>query len=812
MSSWPVILRADSVADKHVDWSVSWVAYLGLLLTFLTFLTGFVTPLGLDETISPTGNKTVDFKYAFDPSGFGRNTQERPDLPPSRDCLIGTAFCPGAIVPGSVIKQSNVSTAPNPQIPATTRIPNNFTTMFSSATRDSTVAGIFDIQYRSWRRRTSKFFGDKTTYVSGVYRAIDNLIPKEDLTVIEGVVADLDSGGIGFRNHTLPAEFTGGARWAEDTLWVEPEYSCVNTNLSLEMVIGEQSASNKLSRFDLVDDGGFAQLRHGNPFKDFPNISYSDPNVALRADRTAWIHNALLALVLNVTDKASLQDGIENATIGDHYPLETNTSTASGMLPLGIHAEILSPIRLFFKFPYVQIDDDGNYTIDGNKVPPEQETYAAALYFLSELYGRCTGKVNDASDSNDYNVECGYFFGFPSRTDGGSSLEEEPGSTWKLPIYTCAGAVKASVKTVSYGINGTSVKDLEVIDVRDKSYANKSQYPLWAFEDRWYPGYDGAYTAPLWGIVDDSYEGTKGYNFSRRPELYLPFVYSTLVWDSSGNSEKPLDSLAGVVAPFAILGDVLQKALGVITRNSRGPQYNGGSNLVLRSKWSSLSTSSEGVERILRLIWTDMMASTTVGTNTRGVIPPSPPATDDNKKIKRANTDSSASSGGGSGRGNPGTITVYTRRITYDMRYAIPAIILIVIWLLIIVAALISGVVHRHLLSNMRQMLNDTSVGRVGAVAVVDPSLKQYSTSSTKEWLENVGQVKFRLNGSKDDGGNSYELVPSPSTAHGQTNSQSYPDNNNNNGNGNDDGNNNNNTAQQNPGKGEMISEERLLK
>ncbi|KAK2764406.1 hypothetical protein FQN54_009100 [Arachnomyces sp. PD_36] len=729
-STWPSLLQTDSVTDRHVDWSVAAVAYLGLAFVFLAFVAGFVTPLGLGEGVVAVGQQTMDFAYAPDLSSFGRNTQPRPDMPLSRDCGNADYLCPGAIVPHHFVGEGYNRTM-KPNTAATTGIPSNMTTLFSSATKDSTIASIFEIQYRSWQTKTYEIFGDNNPYVAGVYRGVDNLIPRENITIVEGAIVDMESGGIGFRNHTLPSRLTDGASWNEDLLWLEPDIACVNTNLSLEAVLGDPGdpTLSHLSKFELVDDGGFADLRLGNPYDSWEDIPYSDPDVRTRADRTAWLHNVLFAMTQNLTNSQDYKYGL-NATKGRHYPLNAEGDLGEAIIPLGIASYFLD-IGSLLDLPFVYQRNDGNLTVDGPPLYPiEDYPYEHASYLDDWLASGCRGNIspnNGNEEDNDYNVHCGYFLGFPSRVDGGSPLQEEEGSKWNFPLNVCAGTVQASIKTVSFAINGsTSLADLEITKIEDKSYADEASHPLWAFEDRRFPGYEGARVAPLWGMVDDSYEGTEGYNFSRRPSFYLPHTETMTSWDFY---DLKLDSLAGLAAPLGILSNLFSSVFDIYSHSTA--QYRGADNLVLRSKWSSLSDSTDGSELILRLVWTDMMASATVGTNTRGVSSPF---------------------GDGENRGSPGMVTIHQRRITYDMRYAIPAIFLLVIWLLVTIAAIVSGVIHRNTIPHMKQLINDTSVGRVGA-ATVDSNGGAHIRSTTKEWLGAVGHVRFRL------GGKSYPAV-----------------------------------------------------
>ena len=319
---------------------MSVVSYLSLGLGFLTTLVGIITPLGLSDTITATGDQMVSFVYLSDPSSFGRSAQNRPDIPLSRDCLITSAFCPGAVIPGAVLNQGKGNVSVNASITATTRIPENITTMFSSATKNSTIAGIFDIQYRFWKKNTNEYFDNRQPYVKGSRRPVENLLGRDNLTVVEGIIADLGSGGIGFRNHTGPAGLSLGGKWDEDILWIEPDISCANTNLSFEFVLGNTtSLSSEVTSLELVDEGGLSLIRAGNPYKEWPNLTYSNPDVQLRADRSAWLYNFLSTLVLNLTSIAAVRQGGKaiNASLGHHYPLDPDSFFAEEFYPLGIH-------------------------------------------------------------------------------------------------------------------------------------------------------------------------------------------------------------------------------------------------------------------------------------------------------------------------------------------------------------------------------------------------------------------------------------------------------------------------------------------
>ncbi|EGD88607.1 hypothetical protein H106_03340 [Trichophyton rubrum CBS 735.88] len=466
---WPSILRTDSVAGKHVYWSVSALAYTNIGLAVLGVVSGVVTPLGLGDHIRPAESRDVSFHYAPDLSNFGKNTIARPVMPLSRDCIITSAYCPGAIVPGAVINQGEGNRSANPDITATTRIPENITEMFSSVSKKSSVAGILDIQYRFWLPYTSEYFDDHKPYPRGQLLSLESLISRDDITLVEGVIADMHSGGIGFRNHSVPSGIPFGAEWEEDILWVEPEISCVNTNLTYELTLADTrngTFSPPIRSIELVDEGGFSNLRHGNPYKGWPNITYASPDPQLRADRSAWLNNFLAGFTYNLTDGNSSAVGYGfNVTPGKHYPI-------AGSVPYFVTLDIqsLSLNGAWLNLPSASFDNNGTLTVGNRTIKSaEDDLYWYSIGLFSELNGRCLGQYNDASIRNEYNVECGHFFGAASRVDGGNPLFKEAGSKWRKPIYTCAGAVKSSVKTVSFVMNGTaSLESLSVKKMEDK--------------------------------------------------------------------------------------------------------------------------------------------------------------------------------------------------------------------------------------------------------------------------------------------------------------------------------------------------------
>lgn len=351
--------------------------------------------------------------------------------------------------------------------------------------------------------------------------------------------------------------------------------------------------------------------------------------------------------------------------------------------------------------------------------PEEEYPDVLAIAMFGELNGQCRGYYGGISDYL-YAV-CGYLFGAGIRTDGGQPLMEEVGSRWEQPMYTCTGAVKASVKEVTFSINGSSaLKDTTVRRIQDKQYDKEEEQPLWAMEDWRYRGNEGATPAPLWGIVDSAFDETPGYNFTRSPHFWLPTTDALL-----NDITHPRDMLASASAPYAalhaLLGGTDATSRSITSMAVSFPKYAGGHSFSLMSRWRELSSTAGGSEKILRLVRTDIMASATVVTNLQETSTRRSNSTDEQR-----------------------TAEAYSRRLPYDVRYAIPAILLLVMWACLLLAGFIAGLVSRRPFRRLRTLLNDTSVGRHAAFAL-DPASKHLARASTDRWLDAAGHIPLRL-------------------------------------------------------------------
>lgn len=295
----------------------------------------------------------------------------------------------------------------------------------------------------------------------------------------------------------------------------------------------------------------------------------------------------------------------------------------------------------------------------------------------------------------------------------------EGGSKWSAPLYACASAVKANIKTVSFRVNGSipSLNSLSVTDVRDKEYPDNNSMPLWGVEDSGL-ALDGI--SPVWGLISPEYLSFPNISVVRKPSLYLigssdfhDFAALTLRFGNLFENMPGSD-----FAPWAM--NSVYSGNSIFTKGLL--DYSGSSNLAMFVKWSNLSRTPEHAASIINLIWTDIAAQSVVGT--KGVL-------------------------GSNNAGLPNetvSITVYpiVHEIKYNYLFGIPAFILAANLLVISLLALISAATKRSSLTILRRRLCQLSTGRI-FLTFQYPELSSLETPS-KQWSRTMGQTEVDLN------------------------------------------------------------------
>jgi hypothetical protein len=206
------------------------------------------------------------------------------------------------------------------------------------------VSSVFDIQWRTYTDANEQnantsfadqppdYYNNGSTYIVGTYRSLASLIVNEAWEVVEGLIVDLKSGGVGFRNHSIPfTESPYGGTWSEDILFIEPVTECVNLNITVDYTLGSSMAGSKAIRNPaIIDHGGFFAVNKTSPSYDHPDDQI-DPQLVYRAYEGAWVTNAVTMLLFNITNQGSepwkLPFSYLNSRFGAEYKLPSDAKT-----------------------------------------------------------------------------------------------------------------------------------------------------------------------------------------------------------------------------------------------------------------------------------------------------------------------------------------------------------------------------------------------------------------------------------------------------------------------------------------------------
>jgi hypothetical protein len=319
----------------------------------------------------------------------------------------------------------------------------------------------------------------------------------------------------------------------------------------------------------------------------------------------------------------------------------------------------------------------------------------------------------DFANISNIAVGCGVLYGAPRREDGSASLIFEPGSKWTLPMYTCATAVKASVKEVAFRYNGTDgLKSLNTISIQDQT--NPSNPITWGVENTAMALRDGF---PLWGLVSASTQASSDLSVLQNPYLYLPGDVDQATLPTAGGFQN----LPGVEFHADVLNTIFELDFAPIGLGD----YTGKTNLAMYAKWQNLSRTTDGAADVLNLIWTDIAANAVVGTKSWS---PSPPLTGLEKRQSQGSQVAQVA------------VTVYSKRVQYRWLFAIPGALALVISGFIGLTTFVLMIVGHARPSKMKRYLNALSPGRILATFLYPNECDQQVSTDT--WEQIVGRKK----------------------------------------------------------------------
>lgn len=341
---WPTLLRSDtSSSSHHVRRRVQVLSYSVTALAVLGAVAGVVTPLGLGQKLISLSEQSGTFEFSRDNSSYWAGTSRRGKGIFHRLCSDKSGAWLPCPYTGDIVEKFKKNGTFHYRFPRglRTALPDILLRVFSSGTSDNltTISNFFDIEWRQLSTRTSKYYNNGSEWEIGLYRLLDSLLSLDDFQVVDGLVVDRKSGGIGFRNHTMPIGLDHGATWEEELLFVEPDVECVNTNLTVDFEISTNITSgNGYQNLFFTDRGGFANINTSYTSFGLPK-SQSNPNLEARAYEAAILNNAYTMMIYNITNPADSGTGrlpysYIKSQIGATFPL--NATLPNQLLGVGL--------------------------------------------------------------------------------------------------------------------------------------------------------------------------------------------------------------------------------------------------------------------------------------------------------------------------------------------------------------------------------------------------------------------------------------------------------------------------------------------
>ncbi|KAI5839661.1 hypothetical protein DFP73DRAFT_483705, partial [Morchella snyderi] len=651
------VLVSDSTTTTHIARPVLLLYYLGLLSLVLIALSGVITPLGIHEDLKCLDVHGVRFELALDNDSFALGTADRTLYGLTRVCGAGVEDALAQAdfsvsTPARLARRANGKT-----YRIGSGLPAPLSALFAKASfYGASVASVLDIQFRNYiildmERYT--FSGGKA-YTIGQFRFLETLILTRGHKLIDGLIVDTKSGGggVGFRRHAVPdrARRRFGAIWEETLLWVAPETVCVANNVSLQVTTDNKGGAVSM----LVDTGGFrglAGVAEPDVLADMAGV----PDLAGRAWRGAYYFNR---------------------DVGKAVGASRNLISAGmvrGLGSCGRWVTFLSRASLpFIGWRW------------GRRLWMGSRTRRVLVYT------HCAGLTLSTRTGAPL-VTCGLIVGAPHRTEGDHL---RLAGTHRYPLYTCATAVRASLRATTFMSNGTT-RYLGSGSVTLQGSTLLDPPPLWGIESP--PSFTATRISPLWGPLhptDRDAAVAAGITVREVDYLYLPA-------GQGGNDIQ--DSLAGTGA--------YQYAAGLIYESSpMTPDYSGRTNYALYRQWERATVDPRSAAELPNLVWTDVFANSVTAVSTGG------------KSVS--------------------VVRVYSPVLRYDMRYAIPVGITVGMWAGILAVGMVFWLGRRVRVRELRQLLNQVSTGRV-VVNMLEESKE--GALPAKSWAAGKGKTVVGL-------------------------------------------------------------------
>ncbi|KAL4868010.1 hypothetical protein BDV12DRAFT_209457 [Aspergillus spectabilis] len=721
-SLWPTILSSSTAETAGVPWRIHLTEWAQTILMFIISVASICSPLGLYTSIEPAGSATAQpFHYVEDRSAFGYGTPLRSPGQFTRFCGLDLP-CPGTTINQTCETRGLLEVCNNTIYES--RIPDDLMNLYTggAAAFSPTVSSIFDMQYRMYRNSTDPY-SLLSWYTKPDYRTMSVELLDEKVKLVEGLITDLKDGGIGFRNHTAPnATLRYGATWSEDILFIEPETQCVPLNLSISVVTPPWNFNGRfLDNVSLVDHGGFSHLARKSP--EIPRsgiVNGQEFDLKERALKAAWVNNYFTMLFLNLTDPDTEDIVRVDSVDGQKFALGGGRSDNFTIAFSGIQTN--------FNFgSYLNLMTNRNRTFNPHNVTAIQFGIASTI---------CGGTSSQSpSNINSSLIACGLILGAATRIDGGDDRILDPDTPWTIPLYSCATAIKAVVKTAELQYNGTGLDALEVRSLTAKTYESSASMPVWGVEQL--NDHNINVAPPMWGIIGPNATNLEStidrYNISSitSESLYLPGFMDINYPLLRGLNPVPFgigQNLPGV--------DFYNQALmTAYTINAAGfeseADYSGIDSLALYAKWQRLSQTADGAASIINLVWTNIATNAVVGTKGWGLS-----AAASSRGI------SSASDGPVSSSVDV-PVTLYGSHIRYHIPFAIPAFVTLGATTALLALLIILLIMRRTGINRLRTFLESTTIGRV--ISHFIESEITHGADAPEPWVKTIGPRRVTI-------------------------------------------------------------------
>ncbi|KAJ6508232.1 hypothetical protein C8R45DRAFT_1207953 [Mycena sanguinolenta] len=333
----------------------------------------------------------------------------------------------------------------------------------------------------------------------------------------------------------------------------------------------------------------------------------------------------------------------------------------------------------------------------------------------------------DTANITNIAVHCYLLVAPPQRSDGGDPRLPADNSTWTQQIFSCAGGTRARMQHVEISFNGTM--DLTALSF---SRSDIDTPVLWATEKTELAVGD---VDLFWGRVSDSLDGDPSLWTTRSDVFYIP------AGATDAGPFGPVTISPQTSALPALAWSAIQQPATSTSSDTSVMDYTALSNFALYDKFQTLiSTDPEsGASQMQNLMWADLMANNALGT------------TSNLSLLVQANVPS----------------------ISYDLRFAVPALLLLILWVPLFggaVCVLLTGLLK---LSHVRHLLNYTGAGRVALGSALKPVYPESSRLTAdpgtprgedeKQWAEGAGRTPVGIQPSGWDApysASSTEFVP----------------------------------------------------